>query len=233
MISKEASRIREMFNSVASKYDVANDVLSFGMHRLWKKKLVLGLPKNNAVSVLDCATGTGDVAILIKKENPKAKVTAIDFSEKMLEAAPPKAAKEGITDIQFLAADIMSLPFSEKSFEHITISFGIRNVESLLGAISEFEKILKPGGVLHVLEFGQPSDPRWSRIYSTYHKQLLPLVGGLITGNRKAYTYLNKSSEEFPSGEIFMKQFPSSSWKALEETSLMGGIAYIYRIQRI
>src|SRR4051794_25630119 len=114
-----------MFNSLATNYDIANDVLSFGMHRLWKSELTKAIPQGY-VDVLDCATGTGDIAILIKKANPNAKITAIDFSEKMLEQAPPKAEKEGIKDIRFLAADILNLPFTDSSFDHITISFGIR-----------------------------------------------------------------------------------------------------------
>lgn len=221
-----------MFNSLAGNYDIANDVLSFGMHRLWKKELVSKIPKEKVV-VLDCATGTGDIAILIKKNAPKAEITGIDFSEKMLEQAPPKAAKAGIKDIRFLVADILKLPFGNDSFDHITISFGIRNVENLLAAIAEFERVLKSKGILHVLEFGQPQDPAWSKIYGTYHQKLLPLVGGVITGNMKAYSYLNKSSEEFPSEESFIKQFPPMSWKCIEMKSLLGGIAYIYRIQKI
>jgi len=231
VISKESTRIKEMFNSLAKNYDVANDVLSFGMHRAWKKKLVSQITKDK-IAVLDCATGTGDIALLIKKRIPKAEVTGIDFSEKMIEQAPPKAEKAGFKDIKFLVADILKLPFSNNSFDHITISFGIRNVENLLGAIAEFERVLKPKGTLHVLEFGQPQNPAWSKVYSSYHRKVLPVVGGMITGNMKAYSYLNKSSEEFPSGESFIKQFPPMSWKGVESTALLGGIAYIYRIQK-
>ncbi len=232
MLNKEATRIRDMFNSVASNYDIANDVLSFGMHRLWKKQLVNAIPRGT-VEVLDCATGTGDIAILTKQTNPSAKITAIDFSEKMLEQAPPKAEKAGIKDIRFLAADILQLPFGDETFDQITISFGIRNVENLLGAIAEFERILKPNGMLHILEFGQPINPNWNKVYSTYHRKVLPLIGGAITGNVKAYSYLNKSSEEFPSGEEFQKQFTTTAWKAKEMTPLLGGIAFIYRMQKI
>jgi len=234
VLSKEATRIREMFNSVATNYDIANDVLSFGMHRLWKKELVKKIPsKKTKIDVLDCATGTGDIAILIKKRNSKAQVTAIDFSERMLEQAPPKAAKAGFKDIKFLAADILNLPFSDKSFDHITISFGIRNVENLRVAISEFERVLRSGGVAHILEFGQPSSPLWAKTYTTYHRKVLPFIGGAITGNLSAYSYLNKSSEEFPSGEGFVKQFSPTTWKCTESTALLGGIAYIYRLQKI
>lgn len=220
-----------MFNSLAKNYDIANDVLSFGMHRVWKKQLIKSIPKAKS-SILDCATGTGDIAILIKKHSPESQVTAIDFSEKMIEQAPPKAKEAGVPDIKFLVADILKLPFSNDSFDHITISFGIRNVENLLAAISEFERILKPNGTLHVLEFGQPTQLAWAKIYSAYHRRILPVIGGSITGNMKAYSYLNKSSEEFPSGEDFTKQFPPVSWKLNECTSLLGGIAYIYRIKK-
>jgi demethylmenaquinone methyltransferase/2-methoxy-6-polyprenyl-1,4-benzoquinol methylase len=234
VISKEASRIRDMFNSIASKYDAANDVLSFGMHRIWKKALVRGLgSKIDIFSTLDCATGTGDIAIMLKKHFPFSEVTAIDFSEKMLEEAPAKAKKAGVEDIKFLAADILSLPFSDASFDNITISFGIRNVENLLKAISELERVLKSKGHIHILEFGQPKNPRWKKLYSTYHQSVLPVVGGVLTGNYKAYKYLNKSSEEFPSGQNFAKQFPPTTWKSKEVTPLMGGIAYIYRLQKL
>lgn len=221
-----------MFNSVAAKYDIANDLLSFGMHRVWKKKFVseISTTTKHSFDVLDCATGTGDIAILLQKTFPKAKVTGIDFSEAMLDQAPEKAKREGFKDIKFLAADILDLPFSENSFDHITVSFGVRNVENLLGAIAEFERVLRPGGTLHVLEFGQPLSYKWGKVYGTYHKKVLPVVGGLITGNMRAYSYLNKSSEEFPSGQDFAKQFTSTAWDVSEVTPLMGGIAYIYRI---
>lgn len=234
MISKEAIRIREMFNSLAGKYDLANDVLSFGMHRVWKSDLVEGIGNSSEkLAVLDCATGTGDIAIQIKKKFPNYEVSAIDFSEKMLEQAPAKAEKAGVKDIQFLAADILKLPFNSNSFDRITISFGIRNVENLLGAIAEFERVLKSGGSLHVLEFGKPPSDVWAKVYTAYNRNILPLIGGILTRNKNAYSYLNKSSEDFASGNDFIKQFPSTSWKPISSKSLMGGIAYIYRIEKI
>jgi len=224
-----------MFNSVAESYDSANDLLSLGMHRVWKKNFVNGIsPDTKAFfEILDCATGTGDIAIEIQRRYKRAKVTGIDFSEKMLDQAPAKAVKAGFKKIRFLAADILKLPFSDNSFDHITISFGIRNVENLLAAIAEFERVLKPNGQLHVLEFGQPQNHIWSKIYGIYHRKLLPFLGGLISGNQEAYSYLNKSSEEFPSGKEFVKQFSSTGWKELEMTPLLGSIAYIYRLKKI
>lgn len=224
-----------MFNSVAESYDSANDLLSLGMHRIWKKNFVTGIsPDTKAFfEILDCATGTGDIAIEIQRRYKRAKVTGIDFSEKMLDQAPAKAEKAGFKKIRFLAADILRLPFSDNSFDHITISFGIRNVENLLGAIAEFERVLKPKGQLHVLEFGQPQNKTWSKVYGIYHRKLLPFIGGLISGNQEAYSYLNKSSEEFPSGREFMKQFSSTTWKELEVTPLLGSVAYIYRLEKI
>ena len=223
-----------MFNSVAESYDSANDLLSLGMHRVWKKNFVNGIsPDTKAFfEILDCATGTGDIAIEIQRRYRRAKVTGIDFSEKMLDQAPAKAEKAGFKKIRFLAADILKLPFSDNSFDHITISFGIRNVENLLAAIAEFERVLKPNGQLHVLEFGQPQNQIWSKVYGIYHRKLLPFIGGLISGNQEAYSYLNKSSEEFPSGKEFVKQFSSTAWKELEMKPLLGSVAYIYRLQK-
>jgi demethylmenaquinone methyltransferase/2-methoxy-6-polyprenyl-1,4-benzoquinol methylase len=219
-----------MFGKVAGKYDLANQVLSLGIHHLWRKKLVELSGAKPGQKVLDCATGTGDLAIEFKKAvGTLGDVVGTDFCVEMLGPAPKKAQGKGL-DIKFQVADVMNLPFEDNSFDYSSISFGIRNVQDPKKGLSEMARVTKPGGKVMVLEFGQMQWPVIAPLYNFYSEKVLPRLGGLVTGEKEAYEYLNKSSQNFPCREKFLELMTSTgSFKDVKYTALTGGIAYIYQ----
>ncbi len=226
----QPEKIRGMFAKVAANYDLANSILSLGIHHLWKKKLVLLAEVQLGFSVLDCATGTGDLAIEFKRAVGTAgKVIGTDFCEEMLRPAPAKA-RERQLDIQFETADVMSLQYPDNTFDVVSISFGIRNVADPLRALQEMSRVVKPGGRVMVLEFGQTTVPGFSKIYNFYSTKILPILGGVVTGQREAYEYLQKSSAQFPCREEFIQLMQKTEqFSSAEFIPLTGGIAYIYK----
>lgn len=225
----DATKVKNMFSEIASQYDKANDYLSLGIHHLWRKKLVKWSGATAGNSVLDCATGTGDLAIEFKKVVKAGKVVGTDFCAEMLETAPSKAKAKGF-DISFSVADVMALPFADKSFDISSIAFGIRNVQDPKKGLSELARVTRPGGYVMVLEFGQPRVPLFSQAFNLYSKYVLPKVGGMITGKPQAYSYLENSSAKFPCRKDFVNlALSTKAFHKVEFVSLSGGIAYIYK----
>ncbi|MBX2987705.1 MAG: bifunctional demethylmenaquinone methyltransferase/2-methoxy-6-polyprenyl-1,4-benzoquinol methylase UbiE [Bdellovibrionaceae bacterium] len=218
-----------MFSQVAAGYDRANNVLSAGIHHLWRRKLVKLSGVRPGSAVLDCATGTGDLAIEFKKAvGPEGTVLGTDFCPEMLETAPMKARERGF-DIRFEVADVTRLPYEDHRFDVASISFGIRNVNDPVQALKEMARVTRPGGRVMVLEFGQVKAPVIGPLYNWYSETVLPKIGGLITGQQQAYEYLQKSSSAFPCREDFLKLMDDSGAFADRRfTALTGGIAYIY-----
>jgi len=229
----EPEVIRSMFSKVAGRYDLANSILSLGIHHLWRKKLVQISGAKAGQSILDCATGTGDLALEFKKRVGKnGSVIGTDFCAEMLHPAPAKARSARL-DVDFSVADVMNLPYPDQSFDICSISFGIRNVSDPVRALQEMTRVTKTGGKILVLEFGQSAIPGFSQIYGFYSERVLPILGGLVTGQRSAYSYLQKSSELFPCRQAFLALMQKSgNLKDLSFTSLTGGIAYIYKAER-
>lgn len=227
--SPDPDKIRSMFSKVAANYDRANSVLSVGIHHLWRKKLVQLAEVKAGMSVLDCATGTGDLAIEFKKHvGSSGLVIGTDFCAEMLESAPEKSKKENL-QIQFELADVTKLQYENKKFDRVSISFGIRNVSDPVLALTEMARVTKSGGRVLVLEFGQMTLPIISNIYNFYSKKVLPLIGGLVTGQGEAYKYLQKSSAAFPSREKFLDLMKASNcFSETSYTPVSFGIAYIY-----
>jgi demethylmenaquinone methyltransferase/2-methoxy-6-polyprenyl-1,4-benzoquinol methylase len=226
----EAQKVQSIFSSVAPKYDLANQVLSFGVHHMWRRKLVNWSNATTGDNILDCATGTGDLAIEFKKiVGPTGSVIGTDFSKEMLSFAPQKSQKLGL-DIQFEWADVTALPYEAAKFNSVSISFGIRNVNDPEKALREMARVTKPGGTVMVLEFGQSKLPIFSSLYNWYSSNVLPKVGGLVTGDRSAYEYLQTSSAHFPCGVQFVELMKKTeAFKDVEFKSLTGGIAYLYK----
>ncbi|MNL09928.1 Ubiquinone/menaquinone biosynthesis C-methyltransferase UbiE [compost metagenome] len=222
--------IRSMFAKVAANYDRGNSVLSMGIHHLWRKKLVKWSGAKAGQKVLDCATGTGDLAIEFKKAvGPQGKVTGTDFCAEMLIPAPAKAAERGL-DITFEQADVTQLQYTDNLFDITSISFGIRNVSDPVKALKEMARVTRSGGTVMVLEFGQVQVPVFSSLYNFYSLHVLPKIGGLVTGQKDAYEYLQKSSAAFPCRDGFLDLMKESqAFSSYEYTSLTGGIAYIYK----
>lgn len=227
----EGSKVQKMFSEIAGNYDKANTVLSGGVHHLWRKKLVSLAKVKNGNSVLDCATGTGDLAIeFAKAVAPDGLVIGTDFCQEMVDLAPAKANKLGLGNISFKTADVTKLPFEDQQFDISSISFGIRNVEDMSKGISELCRVVKPGGQVFILEFGQPNIPVFKQIYNWYSNQVLPTVGGWVTGKKDAYQYLQKTSANFPCREEMLDRMrESGQFSHVEFHSLTGGVAYIYR----
>jgi demethylmenaquinone methyltransferase/2-methoxy-6-polyprenyl-1,4-benzoquinol methylase len=226
----KAEQIRSMFGEIAGNYDLANTVMSGGVHHLWRRSLVKWSHAKAGERVLDCASGTGDLAIEFKKAvGPTGNVIGTDFCAEMLLPAPAKAAKRGL-HIKFEQADVTNLPYETASFDIASISFGIRNVQNPERGLAELARVVRPGGVVMVLEFGQPSMPGFKQIYDVYSRKVLPKIGGMITGRPKAYEYLQNSSAQFPCGNEFVKMMKSTErFAKCEFRTLTFGIAYMYK----
>jgi demethylmenaquinone methyltransferase/2-methoxy-6-polyprenyl-1,4-benzoquinol methylase len=226
----EPEKIKHMFSQVAKKYDTANSVLSMGIHHLWRKKLVALSEVQSGQKVLDCATGTGDLAIEFKKHvGISGEVIGTDFCAEMLQTAPDKAKKQNL-DIRFEVADVTKLPFENKIFDICSISFGIRNVQNPSLGLSEMARVTQSGGTVMVLEFGQVKWPVLNSLYNFYSQKVLPQIGGWITGQAQAYEYLQNSSSTFPCAEEFCQLMMSTGlYSEVVFEPLTGGIAYIYK----
>ncbi len=227
--AQEPTSIQKMFNQIASKYDFANSILSLGTHWLWKKKLVQITKPEAGQKILDCATGTGDIAFLLEKHSTgKAFVTGVDFSENMLAVALQKANQMG-SHAKFQFADVENLPFKDQEFDAATISFGLRNIRDTKQALKELARVVKPGGKVVILEFGQPKVQGIKQMYDLYSKEILPRIGGIISGQRSAYKYLQSSSSKFPCGEELAQLAKSLGvYSSTNFKELSFGIAYIY-----
>lgn len=228
--SPDPEKIRSMFSKVAANYDKANSVLSVGIHHLWRKKLVELTQVKAGDAILDCATGTGDLAIEFKKHvGPTGKVIGTDFCKEMLDPAPQKAKNLNL-DIQFQLADVTQLQFTDQSFDAVSISFGIRNVSDPVKALQEMARVTKPGGKVMVLEFGQMDFPVISSLYNFYSENILPKIGGLVTGQGDAYDYLQKSSAAFPCKNKFLDLMKEANcFTEMSYSPVSFGIAYIYK----
>jgi demethylmenaquinone methyltransferase/2-methoxy-6-polyprenyl-1,4-benzoquinol methylase len=221
--------IRSMFSKVAANYDRANSVLSIGIHHLWRKKLVELSKAKPGDLVLDCATGTGDLAIAFKKVvGSTGQVIGSDFCAEMLESAPGKAKKENL-EITFEQADVTCLNYPPAKFDIASISFGIRNVNDPMRGLSEMARVTKSGGRVMVLEFGQMTTPLIRDLYSIYSEKVLPVLGGIVSGQKDAYDYLQKSSAAFPCREDFLDLMKKTNrFSDVSYESVSFGIAYIY-----
>lgn len=226
-----ASEVQRMFGSIAKRYDITNSVMSLGIHHLWRRKLLKLLPRDRELTVLDLCTGTADlVAPLAKKYK---QVLGVDFCLPMLQAGEEKLEQKGTSARAALVqADALKLPLKDGSIDLVTVAFGVRNFADRLLGLQEILRVLKPGGTLFVLEFGQSNLPIWREIFGLYSKFLMPLIGAALTGNRQAYTYLPETAAAFPSGPAFERLLLQAGFLAQRSFSLSGGIAYIYEARR-
>jgi len=224
-----SAEVREMFASIARRYDAANEVLSLGIHKGWRRAAVAISGASAGQRVLDCATGTGDLALELKRAvGPAGEAIGTDFCAEMLEPAPAKAARAGL-EVRFAVADALSLPFGDARFDVASIAFGIRNVDDPLRCLREMARVVKPGGSVIVLEFGQPRGA-FGALFRAYSRGVMPLVGGLMTGNRAAYQYLPRTAAAFPAGEKFLALMgQSGAFSRSEAHPLTFGTAYVYR----
>lgn len=223
-----SDKVRQMFADIADDYDKINSILSLGVHHAWRAETVRLSGADLGDKVLDCATGTGDLAIKFKqKVGETGYVVGTDFCREMIEHAPEKARKENL-DVDFEVADAMNLPYADNRFDISSIAFGIRNVDEPVTALKEMARVVRPGGRVVVLEFGQPKGV-FKYPYEVYSQYVMPAIGGWLSGNREAYTYLPKTSAKFPAGDKFLALMDrAGSFSDRKYKRLTGGIAYIY-----
>jgi demethylmenaquinone methyltransferase / 2-methoxy-6-polyprenyl-1,4-benzoquinol methylase len=221
MIAKPAY-VREMFDSIARRYDLANHVLSCGIDFYWRARaanIVAGwCPRN----IADLATGTGDLALALQNKLPDTDITGVDYLPEMVELARQKGLRH------VLLADAMKLPFADGSFDCITIAFGLRNLENCSAALTEIARVLNSNGQLLVLEFSLPTTPILRAVYRFYLHRCLPVLGSFLTQKKSAYDYLGDSIEEFPSGNAMCELMRANGYVSPTFESLTGGIVAIY-----
>ena len=217
----------EMFNEIAPTYDLLNHIFSFGIDKWWRRRVFKKVKKLRPSSILDCATGTGDLALSLS-EIKNAKVTALDPAKNMLRIAKSKDKKNALTFKQGFSE---SLPFKAKSFDVVTLAFGVRNFKDRKKGLTEIHRVLKSGGHLLILEFAWPRFPL-NGVYNLYFKTVIPFLGGLISKKKSAYTYLYTSVKSFPKPKKFMAQLSEIGFTDIEFTPLNMGIAAIYLAQK-
>lgn len=221
--------VESMFDNIAWRYDFLNRLLSLGIDRGWRKKVVALLRDVKHDRVLDIATGTADLAIACAVLKPQ-QITGLDLSENMLAIGRQKIQKRGLNQIiRLQKGDSESLPFETDSFDAITVAFGVRNFENLHAGLAEMHRVLKPGGCCIVLEFSKPRNPMVAALYRFYFHAILPRIGRLFSKDARAYTYLPESVEQFPAGQDFLNELQRCGFQASQFFPLSFGIASIYK----
>jgi len=227
--SEKAGRVHGIFTNVASKYDIMNDVMSGGVHRLWKDAMMDWLAPRDGQRLLDVAGGTGDVAFRFLKRAPGATAVVCDLTESMLVEGRQRAEAEALAgSLDWIVGDAMALPFDDASFDRYTISFGIRNVTRIDEALSEAFRVLKPGGRLMVLEFSQLQNPMMQKAYDLYSFNVIPRMGQLIAGDRDSYQYLVESIRKFPDQDTFAAMIRDAGFEQVKFRNLTMGVAALH-----
>lgn len=228
MTAGMSTEVRDMFASIAPRYDLANEVMSLGVHRLWRRRAVRLSGAGPGQRILDCATGTGDLALAFKRAvGESGSVVGSDFCSEMVEHAPAKAKAAGL-DVTFEVADVLALPYADARFDVASIAFGIRNVDDPLRALRELARVVRPGGKVVVLEFGQPSGV-YGAMYRLYSRCVIPFIGGALTANAEAYRYLPRTAAAFPAGLRFLELMAqSAAFERSEAHPLTFATAYVY-----
>jgi demethylmenaquinone methyltransferase/2-methoxy-6-polyprenyl-1,4-benzoquinol methylase len=225
----KAGLVHGVFSRVASKYDIMNDLMSGGVHRLWKDALMDWLAPRDDQHLLDVAGGTGDVAFRFLKRAPGAKATVLDMTESMLIEGQQRAEASQLADsLTWVVGDAMALPFPDNSFDRYTISFGIRNVTRIPDALSEAFRVLKPGGRLMVLEFSQLPVPMLQKAYDLYSYNVIPVLGQIVANDRDSYQYLVESIRQFPDQETFAGMIREAGFEQVGYRNLTMGVAALH-----
>lgn len=232
-ITESPSRheIWRMFDRIARRYDLLNRLLSLRQDVRWRKKLTEMLPDRPSLSVLDLATGTADVLLSLFRHSRKVEIgIGLDMAENMLRIGRHKVRQKHLnSSVILFPGDAVRIPFSTATFDVITMAFGIRNVQDIPAALREMMRILKPGGRLLILEFSLPKNRYFRSLYLFYFRRILPSIGGLISGDRKAYGYLNKTVETFPYGQDFCQLMIEAGFQNVQDVPLTLGISSIYK----
>lgn len=230
-VQEKASRVAEVFHSVADKYDVMNDVMSFGIHRLWKRYTIEAAGAKRGQQILDLAGGTGDLAAKFARiVGVNGKVVLSDINGSMLENGRRRLTDEGIAgNVEYVQANAECLPFADNSFDIITMAFGLRNVTDKDSALRSIFRVLKPAGRLLVLEFSKPVIPCLAPIYDQYSFKFLPLMGKLIANDADSYRYLAESIRMHPDQETLKTMMETAGFERVSYDNLSGGIVALHK----
>jgi demethylmenaquinone methyltransferase/2-methoxy-6-polyprenyl-1,4-benzoquinol methylase len=227
--AEKAGLVHGVFTNVASRYDVMNDVMSGGVHRLWKDAMMDWLAPRDGQRLLDVAGGTGDIAFRFLRRAPGARATVLDLTESMLAEGERRSEAAALSDrLDWVVGDAMALPFDAASFDVYTISFGIRNVTRIEDALAEAFRVLKPGGRLMVLEFSQLTNGGLQRLYDLYSYNVIPRMGQAIARDRDSYQYLVESIRKFPDQERFAAMIGAAGFERVRYRNLSFGIAALH-----
>ncbi len=231
-LGEKQDLVDDVFHSVARRYDLMNDLMSFGLHRAWKDALVTAVnpPKNGPFALLDIAGGTGDVAFrVVERGGPQTRATVCDINADMLEIGRERAATRSLEHaITFAEANAEALPFADRSFDAVTIAFGIRNVPRIEQALAEAYRVLKIGGKFACLEFSAVDVPGLDRLYDFYSFNVIPALGRAVTGDAESYRYLVESIRRFPSPQAFAAMLRMAGFARVTFQSMSGGIVALH-----
>ncbi len=227
-ISRKKAQLEKMFNDISPRYDFLNHFLSMGIDRRWRNRLIRKLRTLDPETVLDVATGTGDLAIAAAKAT-RAHITATDIAEKMMAIGKNKTAEKGLSDrIRFMKADAEALPFEDESFDVVMVAFGVRNFTDLERGLGELYRVLRPGGKVFILEFSMPRKRIIRACYRFYFGGLLPVIGRIVSRHPDAYRYLPDSVDRFPNGDSLLKHMQNAGFSRTSHQPLSCGIASLY-----
>lgn len=228
---EKSNLVADVFHSVAPKYDLMNDLMSMGMHRLWKRFTIAQAAIRKGQRVLDVASGTGDLAKAFSKlVGPTGKVIMSDINEAMLQVGRDRLTDAGIVgNIECVIADAQALPFEDNYFDCITIAFGLRNVTDKAAALRSMYRVLKPGGKLLILEFSKATSPILSKMYDAYSFHVIPKIGEIVTNDRDSYQYLVESIRMHPDQETLKSMLDDAGFENTDYHNLNGGIVALHK----
>ena len=227
--SKTESTVSEMFNSISEKYDVVNRILSFGIDKRWRKKIIDAMPKGANLRLLDLATGTGDQLLSLMESGRISYGLGIDIAEEMVKLGKAKADKSPYREnIALKIASALSIPEEDNAFDCVTMSFGIRNVEDPSRCLKEMYRVLALGGRALILEFSLPKSSIILHCHLLYLRTILPFIGGILSGKKSAYKYLGETIATFPYGNAFLELMNNAGFREVKALPLTFGIATLY-----
>lgn len=225
----KAAQVEQMFNSIAPAYDFMNRAMTLGIDRLWRRKAVGMVAATGPVRILDVATGTGDLAVELCRRIPAASVTGVDLSEEMLRIGREKMEREGLASrVTLRKADCLDLPFPDGTFDAVTVAYGVRNFEHLDKGYAEMARVLKPGGMLCVIELAVPTSRVVRPFYNMYTRHIIPAVGRMVSSDSRAYTYLPESIAAMPQGPRMLALMEGAGLTQARLTPLTFGVCAIY-----